>query len=68
MLINIGLGLAAGEIIGIINSNGWYELEAVARVIRCLTRSILDYSKNYLARKLLSPGSYASLKKIFGKI
>lgn len=40
--MNKGIGLATGDVIGIINSDDWYEPDAVERVMECFAKTDAD--------------------------
>lgn len=50
--MNKGIRMASGDIIGIINSDDWYEEEAVERVVKAYNEKIGKYQVIYGALKL----------------
>jgi len=59
--INKGIRLAQGDIVGNINSDDWYEADAVEKAVRFLTESGCDYM--YADLKMIKPDGTSFVKR-----
>lgn len=59
--MNKGIRLADGEIVGIINSDDWYEPDAIEKVVKCYRKDKFDLF--YADLRIINPNGSTFIKK-----